>query len=304
MVNLELEISKDFFEKEIRNNFPVTEERKQIWAVELDLLNKFDSVCKNHSLNYCVGAGTMLGAVRHKGFIPWDDDIDVYMLREDYDRFCLLHEEFKHPYFLQNAYSEPNMLKSFVRLRNSCTTGCTTQDIHKRINKGIFIDIFPIDGVSDNVILDKIQKFEVFWLKKLYSLYNRSRIPLYGSFFSKIFQFAVIVSGKLFIRDRLKLFETGEKVTKRYSKPDTLFWGNRSINFDCPKSRRPLSDYQNVVLMPFEMLEVPVPSNYDAMLSQQYGDYMKIPKNKNENLHGKLIISTECDFDNLMKRAK
>lgn len=304
MVNLELEISKEFFDEEIRNGFTVTKERKQLWAVELDLLNKFDSVCRKHGLKYCVGAGTMLGAVRHQGFIPWDDDIDVYMLREDYDKFCLLHEEFEHPYFLQNVYTEPNLLKSFVRLRNSCTTGCTISDSRRIVNKGIFIDICPVDGISDNSVLDKIQGMEIFFLRKLYGLYNRSRVPLFGNFPGIIGKIIIIAAGKVFIRNRFKLFKIGESVAKRYSNPDTLLWGNRSIHFDCPKSRRPMCDYQNVVYMPFEMLSVPVPGNYDAMLSQQYGDYMKIPENKKENLHGELIVSTEFDFDNLMKRAK
>ncbi len=80
-------LPKSFFEQEERCDFLVTEKRKKIWAVLLDLLIKFDFVCKKYSLTYFLADGTLLGAARHQGFIPWDDDIDVSMPREDYEKF-------------------------------------------------------------------------------------------------------------------------------------------------------------------------------------------------------------------------
>ena len=76
-----------FFEKEIRCDYLIDERMKKIWAVELEMLQRFDEVCKKHGLTYWAFYGTLLGAVRHQGFVPWDDDIDLAMLRDDYERF-------------------------------------------------------------------------------------------------------------------------------------------------------------------------------------------------------------------------
>ena len=80
-------IKEDFLKEEIRNEFLVTTERKKIWVVLLDLMMVFDDVCKKHNLTYFLEAGSLLGAIRHKGFIPWDDDVDVLMPRKDYQKF-------------------------------------------------------------------------------------------------------------------------------------------------------------------------------------------------------------------------
>lgn len=83
------------------------EDLKNVWNVELDILKKFDSFCKKHGLSYFADSGTLLGAVRHKGFIPWDDDLDFVMFRKDYDKFIKLSKkEFKYPYFIQTGYND------------------------------------------------------------------------------------------------------------------------------------------------------------------------------------------------------
>ena len=95
-------LPESFFQEETRDGFVVTESRKKLWGILLDLLLKFDEVCKNNDLRYFLSCGSMLGAVRHKGFIPWDDDIDVCMPREDYDRLLTLSDEFRSPYFCRH----------------------------------------------------------------------------------------------------------------------------------------------------------------------------------------------------------
>ena len=83
-------IPEIFFEEEVRCDFLVTQDRKKLWAVLLDMLLKIDDVCKKYHLTYFLEAGTLLGAIRHKGMIPWDDDIDIFMPRKDYNKFILL----------------------------------------------------------------------------------------------------------------------------------------------------------------------------------------------------------------------
>lgn len=103
-------------------------------------------VCEKYGLTCWAIAGTMLGAERHKGFIPWDDDIDVALPRKDFQKLIEVAKlEFKDPYFLQTPRSDLGYYSSTIRLRNSNTTGIIVQDKKKKINNGIYIDIFPMD---------------------------------------------------------------------------------------------------------------------------------------------------------------
>ena len=116
MVPLKLQIAPSFFLEEERDGYVVSAGMKQIWAVELDLLAEFARVCAENGLKWFVHAGTMLGAVRHQGFIPWDDDIDVVMPREDYDRLCkLAPTAFSHPYFFQCEDTDRYFARTFAR---------------------------------------------------------------------------------------------------------------------------------------------------------------------------------------------
>ena len=143
-----------FFEAETRMDFFVSEEVKKMWAVELDLMHEFDRVCKKHDITYYAIAGTLLGAARHKGFIPWDDDMDFGIMWEDFKRLCeIASKEFKQPYFFQcestDLYAKPDQ----ARLRRTDTTGCTLWEYNNvydiSCNRGIFIDIFPLFNIPD-----------------------------------------------------------------------------------------------------------------------------------------------------------
>ena len=298
MVPLNLSIDESFFQEEVRSGYTVTKERKEVWAIELDLLVKFDQICTSHGLKYCVGAGTLLGAVRHKGFIPWDDDIDVYMVREDYDRLLEYADEFKFPYNLQNSYTEKNLLRTFTRLRNSQTTGVTKIDQYLPIDKGIFIDIFPLDGISPDITADRKQNRVNTYYRTIFGPYNTTRIAYHGRSFTKKVKWLVKKTiAYILVNNQKRVFKKFETNLKRYSVDSTELWGNRTLVFECPKSRRPIKDYTDLIMMPFEFIEVPAPRNYDSMLRQQYGDYMKIPENKKGGLHGELIISTDYAYD-------
>jgi len=115
-------IPKEFLKEETLCDFLVTEERKKLWMISLDMLLEFDRICKQHNIKYYLMGGTLLGAIRHKGFVPWDDDTDVMMLREDYEKFKKLEHEFQQPYFLQTPQNDPGNLYSTIRIRNSNTT--------------------------------------------------------------------------------------------------------------------------------------------------------------------------------------
>ena len=129
--------------------YQTPEAMKKVWAVELDLLDVFKQICAKHGLRYFATGGTLLGAARHKGFIPWDDDIDVMMPWSDCKTLLeVAPKELIYPYFLQSHLSEKNGEISNFRLRRSDTTGCTKWEYENvsdpSYNRGIFIDIFPM----------------------------------------------------------------------------------------------------------------------------------------------------------------
>lgn len=300
MVELNLRFPESFFDEEVRCGYTVTAERKKLWAVELDLLCEFDSICKKHGLRYCLAAGSLLGVVRHGGFIPWDDDIDLYMLRDDYDRLTGLGDEFKHPYFLQTTYSEKKLFRTHAQLRNSETTGYIDSDGDLPINKGVFIDIFPLDGVCPDPVGDAEQKKKNNAYLRILKKFNRTmreqaNIGVMGSVKKTIKKcfFAVV--------RKEALFRGFENNLKKYSTPDAVMWGNRTLVFDCPKSRRPIADWHELTTGKFEFLDVPIPKNYDEILRQQYGDYMQIPDkgNRNGSMHGHMTYSCDRPYNKI-----
>jgi len=133
--------------------------------VEFELLKVFIDICEKLNLNYFLVCGSALGAVRHGGFIPWDDDMDVGMYREDYNKFMELAPALlPEGLFLQNYKSDPKFPQIFAKLRNSNTTYIEQSTRHLDINHGVYIDIFPLDGYPDSVAEQKRFAF----LKSLY----------------------------------------------------------------------------------------------------------------------------------------
>ena len=102
MVPINLDYNPNFLKEEVREDYTVSENMKKLWLVELDILNKLIQVCNKYGITYFADAGTLLGAVRHKGFIPWDDDIDIILPRKDYDKLLsVAKEEFQYPYYVE-----------------------------------------------------------------------------------------------------------------------------------------------------------------------------------------------------------
>lgn len=131
--------------------YSTPEEMKKVWGIQLDLAKKLKEVCERNGLQYWMDGGTLLGAVRHQGFIPWDDDIDFAMPRKDYDKLNkIAAKEFTHPYFWQTTYSEEHFYCGHAQLRNAETSAFGRNEIDKDYCLGIGIDIFVLDGVPDN----------------------------------------------------------------------------------------------------------------------------------------------------------
>ena len=153
MVKLSIDLPEHFFDEEVRNGYTVTSKMKEVWAVELDLLSQLQRVFEKYEIQYFAYAGTALGAVRHNGFIPWDDDIDLIVSRENFEKLCkVAKKEFKYPYFFQTEESDYGCVTGLAKLRNSETTMILNS--HKsrnfKFNQGIFVDIFVYDNIPDD----------------------------------------------------------------------------------------------------------------------------------------------------------
>lgn len=254
-----------FYSEETRSGFLVTEKRKKVWATELQLLGKFDEVCRKHRLTYYADYGTLLGAARHKGFIPWDDDIDVIMFRDDYNRLLsIAAEEFKAPYFFQNTYTD-TIINTFSKLRDSRTTAIQFPD-KKNLNQGIFIDIFPMDDVpygdEDSTILDIEKEIWLSIIKPtdiLDAYKNHQKLLLEKDMFFHLLRMEVPQKMKEFETFALTHFGKSEYVNFI---TDELFGG-------LPSTRREW--YDHIVYLPFEHIEVPAPSCYEQILTRRYG---------------------------------
>ena len=302
MSPLYLKIDDSFYLPEERDGYMVSSEMKKVWAVELDLLDALSRVCEKHRLRWFVHAGTMLGAVRHHGFIPWDDDIDVVMPREDYERLCELGPyAFSHPHFFQNENTDPFFARTFSRLRNSETTAIIESEREFRFpfNQGVFIDIFPIDHVPAE------REERNAYYDKLNNLTSHSRLwrnmihfyrPKTGKGWIKRTNYYLkhLYFKYLSPRGYQYYLEQHHEWVTRYDAEDTGWIGESII---APLGRHVWRTewVHETILVPFEMLEVPVPVHYEECLAASFGKDWKIPRHV-INHHGFVFFDTEKPY--------
>lgn len=271
-------------EPETRRGFYISAEMKKVWAVEMELLNKLLEVCKKHNLRIFAEGGTLLGAVREQGYIPWDDDIDMAMPREDYDKLReVASEEFKSPYFFQCGYTDlfPN---GQTKIRKDGTAAIISGDYMQKYHQGIFIDIFPLDKLPDDnenyirwIELVREEKYKMkLYFNHSYSLTNW----LYNwKLFKKFFSISIIGFNNYYRRYDLLVNRFSDKSYKRVS---IISWSTDT------KYIRDSSWYNGTIFLPFEDIMIPVPIGYHEILLTQFGDYMKpvkVPTN-----HGSFVV--------------
>lgn len=268
-------VSPSFLNEEVRCDYRVVTELKKVWAIQLELLSKFDEVCKANNIEYTIWAGTLLGAVRHHGYIPWDDDLDVAMTRENFEKLLKLEKNFKDPFFLQYALNDRKYFCEYARLRNSETTGIIAWNNSKEYNNGIYIDIFVLDGCPTGSFRTKkyLFKRKVF-LSLLNSYYGK--YPVKKTLKNKVKRILLFLGRHLYSYERL--YHLNNKnlscFTKKTNKIGLLTHGLEFVKkYWCYKE-----DLLEMTEGDFEGLKVPMPKNYDQILKNMYGDYMSFPK--------------------------
>ena len=292
MIDLKIKLPENFLEEEMRCGYRVTSLIKKVWAVELDLYAELDRVCKKYNIKFCAAGRTLVGAISHKGFIPWDDDLDIAMLRDDYEKLCkVAPKEFKSPYFFQTEQTDPGSARGHAQLRNSRTTAILKSEIDElnknTYNQGIFIDIFPFDSVPENeneqrklydVIVKKNKKYHSIIRNKNYFNYTFSK--------NAEGKIDIIMTIKRYLRhleylitkaDYAIAYNEFEELCKKYNDySETLMVADFCIPVGLDRIQRYRKDFDNLVLADFEFLKIPVFKDYDRNLRNLYGDkYMK-----------------------------
>ena len=278
-------------ESETRKGYLISAKMKKVWAVEMELLKKLLEVCEKYHLRIWAEGGTLLGTIRHHGYIPWDDDIDMAMLREDYDKLqAIAKEEFKTPYFFQSGYTDlfPNGLS---RIRKDGTAAIMDQAINRNYHQGIFIDIFPLDVMPDDEVL-----FKSFVKEKVY---RKEQLLLglesYYSFTNWKYDYLILKNkARIIIKGFHHCFSEYEHFIKQYNNTDNHRIAIISWRFD-ERYLRERIWYKDTLYLPFEDIKMPVPSGYDNILKKQFGDYMTPLKNPTE--HGNFaILDSELSY--------
>lgn len=294
---IKIDLPEHFLDEEVRCGYTVTEKQKKIWAVELDLLSEFMRVCDKYDLKWFVGYGSLLGVVRHKGFIPWDNDIDIAITRQSFNKLCeVANEEFKHPYFLQTPVTEGGRyFRTMAHLRNSMTTACSEMECLQGINGGLFMDIFILDEIPDdnklvNKMFKKIDYYRHF--ARFYSPYPRhynsvGKIKNLFWTFQWKFKYHSCGGDVLFreLGDYLSQY-SGEKSHRWMALEMTPA---RSLHLD-------KSQWRKTIMADMEFIKVPIPQGYDRILTDHYGNYMDLPPMEKRVNHEYLSFDPDVPY--------
>ncbi len=273
----------EFYKEEIRYDFTVSPARKKVWAKELEILLEFDRICRENGLTYYLACGTLLGAVRHHGFIPWDDDIDVEMFRSDYERAKEIFErELRPPFVWQDTYTIVRDAKTedggslrflpFAKIRNSDTAAIERTGAPASMNQGIYIDVFPLDDAMDGTD------------------FNAEMLEIQREMYSLVFAEDALTealkdeSRKTAVpREQLMTMLTMPFVDRFriYESMLTAFAGKSEyVNYKSFELRRTIPNYPKKwygepVSIDFEGYRFPAPKCRHEYLEARYHDYMK-----------------------------
>lgn len=252
----------------------------------LIIVKKIISICEEIDINYFVIYGTLLGTIRHKGFIPWDDDFDIMLFRQDYDKFeeyCLKHEEQLYPFKLvgrKNTVGYPFTINRFCDLRYKMES-----DTYPDVGMGIFVDIYPFDGIGNDIEqIKKEFKYRFKFLSKgaVFSSikkFPRSEKGLLVNIANHIFYLFAKCIGPNFFLNRLENLKLRHSITESKYVSCITWSSTKLLIFD-------KNLFKEYILIDFEDLKVKVPIGYDKILKILYDDYKKLPpENKRTPRH-------------------
>lgn len=251
---------------------------KELQACELEILKDFIKVCNKLNLSYYLCGGTCLGCIRHQGFIPWDDDIDVCMPRKDYDTFIKKAQPLlKKSYFLQTYETDPEYTMGYAKIRDTNTTFVESSCRKQNINHGVFIDIFQLDNYEPNAKIKNLVNEKLLLL-------NRIKISRSYSVKSKNILKNIIPCLPYSKTSIQKNNRKNDNIAKTYIKTNTNYYkiyhgpNDKGVFYSKSLFGKPKEKL-------FEGIKVNVPEKYHEYLTQFYGNYMQLPPKKDRVAH-------------------
>lgn len=273
---------KDFFEDEVRDGFYVSGIMKRSWAAQLEVLEEIDKVCKKHGIKWFADCGTLIGAVRHGGVIPWDDDFDICMLREDYETFLsVAGDELPKDYLVRNMYTEEDYYEFTTRIVNGRHFSVEDAFLSKYHDFPfvVGIDIFVLDDIYQD---DSKEAWRIEIAQKIQTLIDdvaENKIS------AKQLKKQMITLEKVC---NYPIDPKNEPIISLYRMLDKLFAASKKEQaedvalmpywIENKSHRYPKHCFEYTVDMPFEGNCMPVPIGYDQILRTMYGDFMKMSK--------------------------
>ena len=244
--------------------------QRQIWTTEQEILDVIHQVCAEHGLRYSLAYGTLIGAMRHKGFIPWDDDIDLMMPREDYEKLLAIWDSTAPKgYVLQNTRTDFDFTQNFTKIRKDHTTFLQNEtERGKHYHKGIFVDIFPGDRVPSGAVKRNIQ----YVACAVNLLYSRGHTSSSGGVIGMTEKILLKASKEKYVTRR----EHAENWIRRWN-------GDVSLQYVFPNtigcSRRyyPANLFENMKTIAFNGKQYMCVADADTVLRIEYGDDMQLP---------------------------
>jgi lipopolysaccharide cholinephosphotransferase len=258
---------------------------EKLHKTELEILDEFVRMCNKHNLTYFLVGGTLLGAVRHKGFIPWDDDIDIGMPRDDYELFIKISKhELNKKYYLQSYRTYKYYWLNFAKIRknNTCFIEDTERPHLESDHRGIFIDIFPYDNIF---CFEIIQKIQGILIQKILNIFHVKR-------YKKDNMKNIYINLKKRIYDLIpyKLLHLLQNTIMKLGAKNHYFisWGGR---YEYKKEIFNKNIFFPLVKIEFEKKYYNAPNNSNFYLTQLYGNYIQLPPPEERKGHDLLEIN-------------
>lgn len=234
-------------------------------------LIEFDRICKKHGIKYFLGGGTLLGAIRHGGMIPWDDDMDVMMLREDYEKFIsVINNELCDEMFFQSNKTDDEYHSVFTKIRLNKTLFVTNYSQHfKNMHQGIFIDIFVHDHTSNSKLGQKIHVFKTLFARSMV-FHKWAKTPMH--FYGKLKLICRLVTKYINRSSMDKLEGIQDRVIQKYNAKNTRYLYD-GTGEHLRHGAFPAQWLEDMEYVDFNGLQFPIPKRYDEYLKYSYGNY-------------------------------